>query len=80
MHSLYSSQRIELSTSLELNAHRSCSRPLELIRSDSGDGRTPTALVRYPVQRVFGRILTVAPKTTPANKQKVFITNRGKQS
>jgi hypothetical protein len=72
-----SSVHMNTLSSLELNAHRSCSSALEFIRSNSGDGGTPTALVGYPVQRVFGRILTIAPKTTPANKQKVFITNRG---
>jgi hypothetical protein len=45
---------------------RSCSSALEFIRNNSGgdDGGTPTALVGYPVQRVFRRILTIAPKTT----------------
>jgi hypothetical protein len=61
--------------SLGLNTHRSCSCALQFIWSNSGDGGTSTALVWNPVQRVFGSILTIAPKTTPGNK-KVFIKNK----
>jgi hypothetical protein len=49
-----------------VRAYRSGSRALQLIRGDGGDGGAPTALVRDPVQRVFGCVLTVAPQTAPA--------------
>jgi len=51
-----------------VRAYRSGSRALQLIRCDRGDGGAPTALVRDPVQRVFGRVLTVAPQTAPATQ------------
>ena len=51
-----------------MSAYRSGSRALQLIRCDRGDGGAPTALVRDPVQRVFGRVLTVAPQTAPATQ------------
>jgi len=51
-----------------VRAYRSGSRALQLIRGDRGDGGAPTALVRDPVQRVFGRVLTVAPQTAPATQ------------
>jgi hypothetical protein len=51
-----------------MRAYRSGSRALQLIRGDRGDGGAPTALVRDPVQRVFGCVLTVAPQTAPATE------------
>jgi len=49
-------------------AYRSGSRALQLIRGDRGDGGAPTALVRDPIKRVFGRVLTVAPQTAPVTE------------
>jgi len=51
-----------------VRAYRSGSRALQLIRCDRGDGGAPAALVRDPVQRVFGRVLTVAPQAAPATE------------
>jgi hypothetical protein len=51
-----------------VRAYRSGSRALQLVRGDRGDGGAPTALVRDPVQRVFGCVLTVAPQTAPATE------------
>jgi len=51
-----------------VRAYRSGSRALQLIRGDRCDGGAPTALVRDPVQRVFGCVLTVTPQTAPATE------------
>jgi hypothetical protein len=69
-----------------MRAYRSGSRALQLIRGDRGDGGAPAALVRDPVQRVFGCVLAVAPKTAPAtladtsNKQRSLQGSRSTAS
>lgn len=51
-------------------AYRSGGRALQFIRRHRGDGGAPSALVRNPVQRVFGCVLTVAPQAAPATQGK----------
>ena len=63
-----------------MRAYRSGSRALQLIRGDRGDGGAPTALVRDPVQRVFGCVLTVAPQTAPATEADTSNEQRSLQS
>ena len=41
--------------------------PLQLVGCHRRDGRTPAALVRDPVQRILGRVLAIAPQTTPVH-------------
>ncbi len=52
-----------------MNYRASCG-PLELVGRDGSDGGAPSALVRYPVERILGRILTIASQTAPVSHNK----------
>lgn len=54
-----------LSKAERMNYRASCG-PLELVGRDGSDGGAPSALVRNPVERILGRILTIASQTAPA--------------
>ena len=48
-----------------MNYHANCG-PLELVGRDGSDDGASLARERNPVKRILGRILAIAPQTTPA--------------